>query len=115
MLETVDSLKLADRVNASWQKRGCTEKLKIMVQINTSGEGSKWHGFGHHLFLSYEGPKRLPWASYLLFFVLFQDSNYELVLLTNKMHVAQLYPKSFIISGQTPGQLFFFNFCDIVS
>nr|XP_060643009.1 pyridoxal phosphate homeostasis protein [Anolis sagrei ordinatus] len=43
MLETVDSLKLADRVNASWQKKGCLEKLKIMVQINTSGEDSK-HG-----------------------------------------------------------------------
>ncbi|XP_008117867.1 pyridoxal phosphate homeostasis protein isoform X2 [Anolis carolinensis] len=43
MLETVDSLKLADRVNASWQKKGCSEKLKIMVQINTSGEDSK-HG-----------------------------------------------------------------------
>ncbi|XP_042332659.1 pyridoxal phosphate homeostasis protein [Sceloporus undulatus] len=43
MLETVDSLKLADRVNASWQKKGSLEKLKIMVQINTSGEDSK-HG-----------------------------------------------------------------------
>ncbi|KAJ6650661.1 hypothetical protein lerEdw1_005109 [Lerista edwardsae] len=43
MLETVDSVKLADRVNASWQKKGCSEKLKIMVQVNTSGEGSK-HG-----------------------------------------------------------------------
>ncbi|XP_053125595.1 pyridoxal phosphate homeostasis protein [Hemicordylus capensis] len=43
MLETVDSLKLADRVNGSWQKRGSSEKLKIMVQVNTSGEDSK-HG-----------------------------------------------------------------------
>ncbi|KAH0623186.1 hypothetical protein JD844_031231 [Phrynosoma platyrhinos] len=41
MLETVDSLKLADRVNASWQKKGSLEKLKIMVQVNTSGEDSK--------------------------------------------------------------------------
>ncbi|XP_005398471.1 PREDICTED: proline synthase co-transcribed bacterial homolog protein isoform X2 [Chinchilla lanigera] len=43
MLETVDSVKLADRVNSSWQKRGSPERLKVMVQINTSGEESK-HG-----------------------------------------------------------------------
>ncbi|XP_060106934.1 pyridoxal phosphate homeostasis protein [Heteronotia binoei] len=43
MLETVDSVKLADRVNSSWQKKGSSEKLKIMVQVNTSGEDSK-HG-----------------------------------------------------------------------
>lgn len=41
MLETVDSVKLADRVNNSWQKKGSPEKLKVMVQINTSGEESK--------------------------------------------------------------------------
>ncbi|NXA41710.1 PLPHP protein, partial [Eudromia elegans] len=43
MLETVDSVKLADRVNSSWQKKGSTQKLKVMVQVNTSGEDSK-HG-----------------------------------------------------------------------
>uniref|UniRef100_A0A5F8GBG3 Pyridoxal phosphate homeostasis protein n=1 Tax=Monodelphis domestica TaxID=13616 RepID=A0A5F8GBG3_MONDO len=43
MLETVDSVKLADKVNNSWQKRGSSERLKVMVQINTSGEESK-HG-----------------------------------------------------------------------
>nr|XP_028708398.1 pyridoxal phosphate homeostasis protein isoform X2 [Macaca mulatta] len=43
MLETVDSLKLADKVNSSWQKKGSPERLKVMVQINTSGEESK-HG-----------------------------------------------------------------------
>ncbi|XP_048369368.1 pyridoxal phosphate homeostasis protein [Sphaerodactylus townsendi] len=43
MLETVDSVKLADRVNSSWQKKGSLERLKIMVQVNTSGEDSK-HG-----------------------------------------------------------------------
>ncbi|XP_021026571.1 pyridoxal phosphate homeostasis protein [Mus caroli] len=43
MLETVDSVKLADKVNSSWQKKGSTEPLKVMVQINTSGEDSK-HG-----------------------------------------------------------------------
>lgn len=43
MLETVDSIKLADKVNSSWQKKGSPERLKVMVQINTSGEESK-HG-----------------------------------------------------------------------
>ncbi|XP_044516802.1 pyridoxal phosphate homeostasis protein isoform X3 [Gracilinanus agilis] len=43
MLETVDSVKLADKVNNSWQKKGSPERLKVMVQINTSGEESK-HG-----------------------------------------------------------------------
>ncbi|CAK6970894.1 pyridoxal phosphate homeostasis protein [Scomber scombrus] len=45
LVETVDSAKLADRVNSSWQRmRGAsTQRLKIMVQINTSGEHSK-HG-----------------------------------------------------------------------
>ncbi|XP_077161522.1 pyridoxal phosphate homeostasis protein [Paroedura picta] len=43
MLETVDSVKLADRLNSSWQKKGSLERLKIMVQVNTSGEDSK-HG-----------------------------------------------------------------------
>ncbi|KAJ7305127.1 hypothetical protein JRQ81_010997 [Phrynocephalus forsythii] len=38
MLETVDSAKLADKVNATWQKKGSSERLKIMVQVNTSGE-----------------------------------------------------------------------------
>ncbi|XP_033375322.1 pyridoxal phosphate homeostasis protein isoform X2 [Parus major] len=43
MLETVDSVKLADRVNSSWQKKGSPQKLKVMLQVNTSGEDSK-HG-----------------------------------------------------------------------
>lgn len=43
MMETVDSAKLADKVNSSWQKRGSSEKLKVMVQIKTSDEESK-HG-----------------------------------------------------------------------
>uniref|UniRef100_A0A4W6FJI6 Pyridoxal phosphate homeostasis protein n=1 Tax=Lates calcarifer TaxID=8187 RepID=A0A4W6FJI6_LATCA len=45
LVETVDSAKLADRVNSSWQRiRGAsTQRLKVMVQINTSGEQSK-HG-----------------------------------------------------------------------
>lgn len=43
VLETIDSVKLADKVNSSWQKKGSPERLKVMVQINTSGEDSK-HG-----------------------------------------------------------------------
>nr|XP_006625657.1 PREDICTED: proline synthase co-transcribed bacterial homolog protein [Lepisosteus oculatus] len=47
MVETVDSVKLADRVNTSWQKVRASstlgQRLKVMVQINTSGEDSK-HG-----------------------------------------------------------------------
>ncbi|XP_071655458.1 pyridoxal phosphate homeostasis protein isoform X1 [Patagioenas fasciata] len=43
MLETVDSVKLADRVNSLWQKKGSSQRLKVMVQVNTSGEDSK-HG-----------------------------------------------------------------------
>ncbi|XP_054638026.1 pyridoxal phosphate homeostasis protein [Dunckerocampus dactyliophorus] len=45
LVETVDSAKLADKVNSSWQRiRGAsTQRLKVMVQLNTSGEQSK-HG-----------------------------------------------------------------------
>ncbi|XP_013182768.1 PREDICTED: proline synthase co-transcribed bacterial homolog protein [Papilio xuthus] len=42
MVETVDSEKLADNLNKQWLKyRKEEEKLKIMVQINTSGEEAK--------------------------------------------------------------------------
>ncbi|XP_075063582.1 pyridoxal phosphate homeostasis protein isoform X2 [Mixophyes fleayi] len=43
ILETLDSVKLAEKVNASWQKKGSVEKLKIMVQVNSSSEENK-HG-----------------------------------------------------------------------
>ncbi|CAI9593105.1 unnamed protein product [Staurois parvus] len=43
ILETVDSVKIADKVNASWQRKGSGERLKVMVQVNTSDEESK-HG-----------------------------------------------------------------------
>ncbi|KAM4609726.1 pyridoxal phosphate homeostasis protein isoform 2-T3 [Polymixia lowei] len=45
MVETVDSVKLADKVNSSWQRlrAASTQRLKVLVQINTSGEQSK-HG-----------------------------------------------------------------------
>ncbi|MEQ2200589.1 hypothetical protein XENOCAPTIV_000439 [Xenoophorus captivus] len=45
LLETIDSPKLADKVNSSWQRlRGASsQRLKIMVQVNTSGEQNK-HG-----------------------------------------------------------------------
>lgn len=43
IVETVDSVKLADKVNASWQRKGSAEKLKVMVQVNTSSEESNCH------------------------------------------------------------------------
>lgn len=43
ILETVDSVKIADKVNASWQRKRSGERLKVMVQVNTSHEESK-HG-----------------------------------------------------------------------
>ena len=42
MVETVDSVKLADALNSSWIKLKKVEKLKIMVQVNTSGEESNF-------------------------------------------------------------------------
>ena len=42
MVETIDDKKLADTVNRSWHHIwGDEEKLKVMVQVNTSGEESK--------------------------------------------------------------------------
>lgn len=43
MVETVDSAKLADALNAAWLKLNKEEKLKTMIQINTSGEESMFH------------------------------------------------------------------------
>lgn len=42
MVETIDSVKLADKLNSSWQKlrSSNTQGLKVMVQLNTSGEES---------------------------------------------------------------------------
>ena len=42
MVETVDSAKLADALNSSWIKLEKPNKLKTMVQVNTSGEESKF-------------------------------------------------------------------------
>lgn len=42
MLEIVDFVKLVDKVNSFWQKKGFFERLKVMVQINISGEESKY-------------------------------------------------------------------------
>lgn len=44
LVETIDSFKLADNVNKQWPKfrKVDDEKLKIMVQINTSGEKGKY-------------------------------------------------------------------------
>ncbi|XP_072409975.1 pyridoxal phosphate homeostasis protein [Chiloscyllium punctatum] len=43
MIETIDSIKLADKVNQAWQKKQAAQRLKVMVQVNTSEEDSK-HG-----------------------------------------------------------------------
>lgn len=45
LVETIDSAKLADKVNSSWQRlRGAgSQRLKVMVQVNTSGEQSECH------------------------------------------------------------------------
>lgn len=41
MIHTVDSVKLADLVDKAWSKQQKSEPLKIMIQVNTSGEESK--------------------------------------------------------------------------
>ncbi|XP_066277051.1 pyridoxal phosphate homeostasis protein-like isoform X2 [Branchiostoma lanceolatum] len=43
MVETVDSEKLATAINVSWEKLGRTERLRVMIQVNTSREEQK-HG-----------------------------------------------------------------------
>ncbi|GIM16991.1 hypothetical protein Vretimale_19549 [Volvox reticuliferus] len=42
MVETVDSTKLADKLNRAVDLAGRTEPLAVMVQVNTSGEESKF-------------------------------------------------------------------------
>ena len=41
MLETIDSEKLATTVNHSLDLQKPEQRLKVMVQVNTSGEKSK--------------------------------------------------------------------------
>ena len=41
MIETIHSKKLANEVNKQWGKMDTRERLKVMVQVNTSGEESK--------------------------------------------------------------------------
>lgn len=42
MCETVHSEKLAKKLNKELEKAGKTEKLKVLVQVNTSREESKF-------------------------------------------------------------------------
>ena len=42
MVETVDSVKLAQTLNNLWEKYKRPGKLKVMVQVNTSAEDSKY-------------------------------------------------------------------------
>ncbi len=38
MVETIDSEKVATAINETWEKRKQPERLRVMIQINTSGE-----------------------------------------------------------------------------
>ncbi|XP_017771115.1 PREDICTED: proline synthase co-transcribed bacterial homolog protein [Nicrophorus vespilloides] len=58
MIETVDSVELADLLNKNWQKirTESDHRMKIMIQVNTSGEQEKSgadpgtvNGFGTHV------------------------------------------------------------------
>merc|ERR1712194_931028 len=40
-IETVDSEKLAKTLNKAWQAANLGKRLNVMVQVNTSGEGTK--------------------------------------------------------------------------
>ena len=40
MVETVDSIKLADAINKSWEKKENGSKLSVFAQVNSSGEES---------------------------------------------------------------------------
>ena len=42
MVETIDTAKLATSLNSSWSDLAFPQKLKVMVQVNTSGEESKY-------------------------------------------------------------------------
>lgn len=42
-VETVDTERLANALDASWKKKGADKKLGVYIQVNTSGEESK-HG-----------------------------------------------------------------------
>lgn len=50
MVHTIDTTKLATALNNSWEKQNKSVKLKVMVQVNTSGEESKWqfHDLCYH-------------------------------------------------------------------
>ena len=48
MVETIPSERVATAVNLSWERLKRLEKLKVMVQINTSGEESKICGSSMH-------------------------------------------------------------------
>lgn len=43
MVETVDSIKLADALNSSWAKLQKPNRLKTFLQVNTSGEESMFN------------------------------------------------------------------------
>jgi uncharacterized pyridoxal phosphate-containing UPF0001 family protein len=68
MVETVDSIKLANKLNQALSTAGRSEPLDILVQVNTSGEDGECksriiHTSSQSLFLSlYPSKKRLVTA-----------------------------------------------------
>ena len=49
IVETVDSVKLANTLNSSWGKKNKPDPLNVMVQVNTSQEESECEiNFSHH-------------------------------------------------------------------
>ena len=40
IVETIDSINLADAINKSWEKKESGNKLSVFAQVNSSGEES---------------------------------------------------------------------------
>jgi uncharacterized pyridoxal phosphate-containing UPF0001 family protein len=38
LVETIDSLILADKLNKAWETKRPNENIRVMIQVNTSGE-----------------------------------------------------------------------------
>lgn len=51
MIETIDSVKLADKVDKAWAGTNSNSPLNVLVQVNTSAEDRKFNcnhdNYGH--------------------------------------------------------------------
>lgn len=47
MIETIDSIKLADELNKKWSTISPNNPLNILVQVNTSQEEGTTNSFDH--------------------------------------------------------------------